>query len=103
MSTRPVFSQIPLLLELRELTCKVRNLQRAVETVFDTEMPQYFRILGNRSKYYIVERAKFAKLIAIVEKIMMKTTNVPSRFSASWLEFYVAMHKNHLAVGLSAK
>lgn len=44
-----------LVLKARELAYEVRNLQRAVEAVFDTLMPQYFRILENCSKHYMIQ------------------------------------------------
>ncbi|KAH0940970.1 hypothetical protein HID58_000607 [Brassica napus] len=87
------------------LAHEVENLYRAVNAVGGSEMPQFFRILGDVSKYHLVDRSMFPTLIAVSEQIMRTAGEVnfrPAGSRLSEVDYHVAMHRNQFADAVEA-
>lgn len=87
------------------LAHEVENLHRAVKAVSGSEMPRFFRILGDGSKYHMVEKSMFPTLIAVSEQIMRTAGEVnfrPAGSRLSEVDFHVAMHRNQFADAVKA-
>ncbi|KAF3528875.1 hypothetical protein DY000_02036892 [Brassica cretica] len=84
---------------------EVENLHRAVKAVSGSEMPRFFRILGDGSKYHMVEKSMFPTLIAVSEQIMRTAGEVnfrPAGSRLSEVDYHVAMHRNQFADAVKA-
>lgn len=99
-----VLSDSPVL-RFRGLAHEVENLHRAVQAVSGSEMPRFFRILGDGSKYHLVESSMFPMLVAVSEQIMRTAGDVdfkPAGSRLSEVDYHVAMHRNQFADAFKA-
>lgn len=99
-----VLSDSPVL-KFHGLAHEIENLHRAVKAVSGSEMPRFFRILGDGSKYHLVDRSMFPTLIAVSEQIMRTAGEVNFRPAGSRLtevDYHVAMHRNQFADAVEA-
>ncbi|KAG5413051.1 hypothetical protein IGI04_000618 [Brassica rapa subsp. trilocularis] len=92
-----VLSDSPVL-KFHGLAHEIENLHRAFKAVSGSEMPRFFRILVDGSKYHLVDRRMFPTLVAVSEQIMR--TAGGSRLSDE--DFLVAMHRNQFVDAVKA-